>query len=232
MSQTRVKIKSKKLPNLDGYATSERLNHAPEGMTLPQAANGAGYVNTPIMSESAPNYALPSPLQKALKIYEQQKLLDFYDGWCVKNGRPKASNYEAGPAPSGKMSGGGLGFRQSDAYLHKWYSEINGLADETATHGLPLYKKCGLEFFCRVQAGEGGDYGLEDLGRVMARVDQLVIDVDKKIRAIIIQKMSEAGYVAFYASAVQSIYATEKCISDIRRAKRYLSAEQRLRLVR
>lgn len=103
MSQTRVKIKSKKLPNLDGYATSERLNHAPEGMTLPQAANGAGYINQPIRSECAPNNAPIGHLEKKLTPYELKKITDFLAGYLVNEGKIRICDTASGGGmPKGK----------------------------------------------------------------------------------------------------------------------------------
>ena len=212
--------KQQKMPNLDGYPTTQRYEKA-GSVALPQSANDPAYINTPIRSENAPSFALPSPLEQALKVYELQKLLDYYDGWCVRNGRPRPASYEGNPAPKGKMAGGGLGFRHTEQYLHVWFTEINGLTDETRTHGIPQYKRCGLEYFCRIQAGEGEGHTLEDIGRQMARVDQMALKYPKRIKSQIIQAMSEAGYIAYYTDCVQSIYATEKRISDLRRRNRY-----------
>lgn len=104
MTQTRVKIKGPPpMPNLDGYPTGERLKHAPEGMTLPQAANGAGYINQPIRSENAPNNAPINHLEKKLNPYELKKITDFLAGYLVNQGKIRICDTTSGGGmPKGK----------------------------------------------------------------------------------------------------------------------------------
>ncbi|GJM01946.1 MAG: hypothetical protein DHS20C08_04470 [Rhodomicrobium sp.] len=221
MTQTRVKIKGPPpLPDLDGYPTGQRLSKASHGVSVATAPNEPSYINAPLLSESAPNFVLPGPLDKALKAYEKQKLFDYWEAYNLHLGEIRGANYEGTPAPKGKMSGGRLPpyiRRKDTAFLYGWFSEITGQTDFTRNIGLAEYRKCGLEFFCRVMNGEG-DYQLEDIGLAMCRLND---------------KMAKIGsYISFYAGAVQCIYEAERKISQKRRELRYLKQAEAVKSIK
>lgn len=99
MAQTKVKIKA----SLYGDFTRQRLDKAPEGITLPDAPNQPSYVNQPIRSENAPNNAPINHLEKKLHPYELKKITDFLAGYLVYEGKIRIASTEGGGGmPKGK----------------------------------------------------------------------------------------------------------------------------------
>lgn len=199
MSQTRVRVKGRgKVPDLDGYATPQRLQHASHGATMPVAPNGEGYINQPIRSENAPNHAKPSTLDRSLDSHETQVLMRYIAASLTVNGRAKISNYEGGGAPKGKMSGGKLPFSMDEHALVSWYNQVIRL--------LPERSQCGLQLFYRIYLGESNGVTLDDIGRAMTRQDN--------------KDIIKGGYITFFRIAIQDIEAAEKKAAQLRRIKR------------
>ena len=70
---------------------------------MPQAANGAGYINQPIRSECAPNNAPIGHLEKKLTPYELKKITDFLAGYLVNEGKIRICDTASGGGmPKGK----------------------------------------------------------------------------------------------------------------------------------
>jgi len=188
------------IPDLNGFPTRERLNHAngfSAGEIKPRVS--PSMISRPLNPLNTHASAVKSNFEKSLKPHEIKTLLTFVDASCLANGKPKQSSMDSGGMPKGKRSGGGLPYKMTDGQLIGWYQKIMGGYRKFEKCAVPDYVKVGLEYFYRVQIGEGGNRGLEDVGRVMGR--------SKGKEAI------EAGYIAFYATCVSSIYHSERLIA-------------------
>ena len=204
-----------KVPDLNGFSTPERLRQASNGVSagefMPRAS--ASVVNAPIMAKNAPKNAVKSPLEEALKPHERITLIKFVDAAAIVNGRPKPSSLEGGGMVSGKRSGGGAPYKSDDAQLFAWYQRIMGADTKYKKFAVPDYVKCGLEFYYRIQIGEGDGYKLEDVGLAMCRI--------KSKEAI------KGGYISFYVGCVNAIYHSERLIvNEMILAKRGNSMEK------
>lgn len=190
-----------KVPDLNGFSTPERLRQASNGVSagefMPRAS--ASVVNAPIIAKNAPKNAVKSPLEEALKPHERLTLVKFIDAASVVNGRPKPSSLEGGGMVNGKRAGGSAPYKSDDAQLFAWYQRIMGADTKYKKFAVPDYVKCGLEYYYRIQIGEGDGYRLEDVGFAMCRI--------KSKEAI------KGGYISFYVGCVNAIYHSERLIA-------------------
>ena len=183
MTQTKVKIKA----SMYGDFTRQRLDQAPEGITLPDAPNQPSYVNSPIRSECAPTNAKKGELEEKLDAHEIHVLAHFVACSLAANGRIKSVNPDGGGSAPKKSGGGKLPFNGDTQKMISWYQRI--------MKAVPDRTKCGLELFYRIWIGESGKISLEDVGRVWSRSDDY--------------KIIYGAYVTFYRMAIQDVQDAE-----------------------
>lgn len=202
MGKTKIKVKRKSSPPMPtdyGYATPERVNQSGT-FTPPKNLNSPGYIQGAVNSEYAPNNAEKSELDKALKPHERKLLDTFVEAALAANARAKTSNIEGGGISKGSKIDGGLPYNPDDTALITWYQRIMGAGEERYKKlAVNDQVKLGMEFYYRIETGEGNGYSLSDIGRVMCRhnCSERII----------------GGYVAFYVGCVHSIENSERLIN-------------------
>lgn len=189
------------IPDLNGFPTRERLNHA--GVTFgevkPKAS--ASIINSPIRPKNAPPQARQGALEQSLDKHEQHVLTRYLAAALTVNGKAKVSSYDAGSLSKGSKAEGELPFTDEEQSMFAWYNQI--------TKRLPWRTQCGLQLLYKIYLGENNGVSLDDIGRSMTRND------DKKV--------IKGGYITFFRMAVQDIELAERELDGVIRIRRTIS---------
>ena len=200
--KTKVKVQSPPpIPDLNGFPTKERLNHAGVSFGEIKPRASASIVNSPIRPKNAPAQAKQGALEQSLDKHEQHVLTRFLAAALTVNGRAKVSSYDGGSLSKGSKAEGELPYTDEEQHMIEWYSQI--------MKRLPYRTQCGLQLLYKIYLGESNGVTLDDIGRSMTRHD------DKKI--------IKGGYITFLRMAVQDIELAEKTVSHIHIMRKQIS---------
>lgn len=185
MTKTRVKIKASPY----GDFTRQRLDQAPEGITLPEAPNQPSYVNQPIRSENAPNNAPINHLHKKLTPYEMKKVTDFIAGYLVNEGKIRICDPTSGGGmPKGKRPARDYSpLSQQESFLSARYDLLISRMSKRVITGLECF---GEMYINRTKMT------LLKFGQILAR------DADKKA--------AEGALTDFFINAAYEIERVER----------------------